>query len=59
MADQEPMSISAATLLHVGLPAACRERAQEMAEHERPRTTKLYDPRKERLTQDEVERIRL
>jgi len=53
------MSISAATLLHVGLPAACRERAQEMAEHERPRTTKLYDPRKERLTQDEVARIRL
>jgi hypothetical protein len=30
-----------------------------MAEHERPRTTKFYDPRKERLTQDEVERIRL
>ena len=27
--------------------------------HESPRTTKLYDRRKERLTQDEVERIRL
>jgi len=35
------------------------EHAQEMAAHESPRTTKLYDPRKERLTQDEVERIRL
>ena len=35
------------------------ERAQEMAAHERPRTTKLYDRAKERLTQDKVERIRL
>src|ERR1700720_2861305 len=35
------------------------EHAQEMAAHESPRTTKLYDPTKERLTQDEVERIRL
>jgi len=35
------------------------ERAQEMAAHESPRTTKLYDRTKERLTQDEVERIRL
>jgi hypothetical protein len=36
------------------------EHAQEMAAHESPRTTKLYDDRtKERLTQDEVERIRL
>jgi hypothetical protein len=33
--------------------------AQEMAAHESPRTTKLYDPRKEQLTQDEAERIRL
>jgi site-specific recombinase XerD len=32
---------------------------QEMAAHESPRTTKLYDRTKERLTQDEVERIRL
>jgi integrase len=32
---------------------------QEMAAHENPRTTKLYDRTKERLTQDEVERIRL
>jgi hypothetical protein len=30
-----------------------------MAAHESPRTTKLYDRRKERLAQDEVERIRL
>ena len=35
------------------------EHAQAMAAHERPRTTKLYDRTKERLTQDEVERIRL
>jgi hypothetical protein len=30
-----------------------------MAAHESPRTTKLYDRTKERLTQDEVEGIRL
>jgi len=35
------------------------EHAQDMAAHESPRTTKLYDRTKERLTQDEVERIRL
>jgi integrase len=35
------------------------EHAQEMAAHESPRTTKLYDRTKKRLTQDEVERIRL
>jgi hypothetical protein len=35
------------------------EHAQSMAAHERPRTTKLYDRTKERLTQDEVERILL
>ena len=34
------------------------EHAQSMAAHESPRTTKLYDRTKERLTQDEVERIR-
>jgi len=34
------------------------EHAQEMAAHESPRTTKLYDRTMERLTQDEVERIR-
>ena len=32
--------------------------AQAMAAHESPRRTKLYDRTKERLTQDEVERIR-
>jgi integrase len=35
------------------------EHAQEMAAHESPRTTKLYDRTKERLTQTEVEKIRL
>jgi integrase len=35
------------------------EHAQAMAAHESPRTTKLYDRTKDRLTQDEVERIRL
>jgi integrase len=35
------------------------EHTQEMAAHESPRTTKLYDRTKDRLTQDEVERIRL
>ncbi len=35
------------------------EHAQEMAAHESPRTTKLYDRTKERLMQDEVERVRL
>ena len=36
------------------------EHAEEMAAHESPRTTKLYDRTQERrvLTQDEVERIR-
>ena len=34
------------------------EHAQAMAAHESPRTTKLYDRTKERLTQDEIERIR-
>jgi hypothetical protein len=32
---------------------------QEMAAHKSPRTTKLYYRTNERLTQDEVERIRL
>ena len=35
------------------------ENAQVMAAHESPRTTKLYDRTKERLTLDEIERIRL
>jgi site-specific recombinase XerD len=35
------------------------EHAQKMAAHESPRTTKLYDRTEDRLTQDEVERIRL
>jgi integrase len=35
------------------------EHAQEMSAHESPRTTKFYDRTRERLTQAEVERIRL
>ena len=35
------------------------EHAQELTAHESSRTTKLYDRTRERLTQDEVERIRL
>jgi len=35
------------------------EHAQTMAAHESSRKTKLDDRTKERLTQDEVERIRL
>jgi len=33
------------------------EHAQAMAAHESPRTTKLYDRTKERLTLDEIEWI--
>jgi len=33
------------------------EHAQEMAAHESPQTTKLYDHKTERLSQDEVEKI--
>jgi hypothetical protein len=40
------------------LRALIRAPALEMAAHERPRTTKLYDRTKERLTQAEVQRIR-
>jgi hypothetical protein len=35
------------------------EHAQAMAAHESARTTKLYDRTRERLTREEVERIRL
>jgi site-specific recombinase XerD len=35
------------------------ENAQAMAAHESPRTTKLYDRTRDRLTREEVERIRL
>ena len=38
---------------------ALSEHAQETAAHESSRITKLYDRTKERLTHDEVERIRL
>jgi site-specific recombinase XerD len=35
------------------------EMAQEMANHSSPRTTKLYDRRNDRITQDAIERIRI
>ena len=35
------------------------EHAQQMAGHESPRTTKLYDRTKDEITLTEVERIRL
>jgi hypothetical protein len=35
------------------------ELAQEMANHASPRTTKLYDRRADKITQDAVERIRI
>ena len=33
------------------------EKAQEMATHESPKTTKLYDRTRDQITLDEVERI--
>ena len=35
------------------------EHAQQMADHESPRTTKLYDRTKDEITLSQVERIRL
>jgi hypothetical protein len=35
------------------------EHAQQIARHESPRTTKLYDRTKDEITLSEVERIRL
>jgi integrase/recombinase XerD len=35
------------------------EHAQQMASHESPRTTKLYDRTKDEITLTEVERIRV
>jgi hypothetical protein len=40
-----------------GSRASFDEHAQSMAAHESPRTSKLYDRTKERLTQDEIGRI--
>jgi integrase/recombinase XerD len=42
------------------LSEACRssvETARQIANHESPRTTKLYDRREEEISLDEVERI--
>jgi integrase len=35
------------------------EKAQQIAAHESPRTTKLYDRTQDQLTLDEIERIRI
>jgi hypothetical protein len=35
------------------------ELAQEIANHASPRTTKLYDRRGDKITQDAIERIRI
>lgn len=35
------------------------ELAQEMANHSSPRTTKLYDRRSDKITQEAIERIRI
>ena len=43
----------------IKLRGASAERLPHVSGHESPRTAKLYDRTKERLTQDEVERIRL
>ena len=46
--------------VHVGLDAPLHrplETAQQIAGHESPRTTKLYDRREEEISLDEVERI--
>ena len=42
------------SLLEQGVPM---EKAQQMAAHESPRTTKLYDRTGDEITLDEVERI--
>jgi hypothetical protein len=46
---------------HHDLPGERRtaRHAQQMAGHESPRTTKLYDRTKDEITLSEVERIRL
>jgi hypothetical protein len=61
---ESPSSNRSATTLS-GRPGSQRylanggalEHAQAMAAHESPRTTKLYDRTKERLTQHEIKRI--
>ena len=40
-------------------PDAKLEEAQKMAAHSDPKTTRIYDRRKQDVTQDEVERIRI
>jgi hypothetical protein len=50
MATMETIGIQIST--RVGL-----EKAQNIANHESPRTTKLYDRTSDQITLDEVERI--
>jgi hypothetical protein len=57
-ADRQPYIPLTGITAYLGNGGAL-EHAQSMAVHESPRTTKLYDRTQERLTQDEVERIRL
>ncbi len=40
-------------------PDAKLEEAQKMAAHSDPKTTRIYDRRKQAVSQDEVERIRI
>jgi hypothetical protein len=40
-----------------GRPSDILEIAQHVANHELPRTTKLYDPRQDEVSLDEVEQI--
>jgi hypothetical protein len=39
------------------LPGGKLEVAQQIADHESPRTTKLYDCRQDEISLDEIERI--
>jgi hypothetical protein len=55
---QHPKGVIRSTIAYLAKGSAL-EYVQEMAAHASPRATKLYDRTKERLTQDEVERIRL
>jgi hypothetical protein len=58
--DPRWMSHLAATGITIYLENDGRlEHAQQMAGHESPRTTKLYDRTKDEITLSEVERIRL
>ena len=55
---QLPSALPASLLIST-IASGSLENAQAMAAHESPRTTKLCYRTKERLTLDEIERIRL